>query len=150
MRFQPKFASFSCPFPQVYATRLQEARNSGRPPQKLAEARISHRQNHHREGISAAISEILAEIAIIFRSMEQGLLYSVKNHFCFRFSMCGRFTLRTRLAELLEAFLIDEQNLPPFLPLLRPCAGADLEAFPVSRSVNSPSHDAADCLSPVT
>jgi putative SOS response-associated peptidase YedK len=30
--------------------------------------------------------------------------------------MCGRFTLRTRLAELLDAFLIGEQNLPPFLP----------------------------------
>jgi putative SOS response-associated peptidase YedK len=43
-----------------------------------------------------------------------------------------------------------EQNSGSLLPLLTPYAGNDLEAFPVSRSVNNPSYDASDCLSRLT
>jgi putative SOS response-associated peptidase YedK len=34
-------------------------------------------------------------------------------------------------------------------PLLLPAPSEDLEAFPVSRAVNSPAHDAADCVEPL-
>jgi len=43
-----------------------------------------------------------------------------------------------------------EQDVITVMPVLQPYSGDDLEAFPVSRSVNSPSHDAADCLSHAT
>ena len=40
-----------------------------------------------------------------------------------------------------------EQESGALLPLLIPYAGAEMEAYPVNRLVNSPSHDAPDCLS---
>lgn len=40
------------------------------------------------------------------------------------------------------------QDLAALEALLRPYAGSDLVARPVSRKVNSPAHDAPDCLAP--
>jgi putative SOS response-associated peptidase YedK len=42
-----------------------------------------------------------------------------------------------------------EQESAALLPLLTPYPDNDLEAYPVNRFVNSPSHDAADCLTPL-
>jgi putative SOS response-associated peptidase YedK len=39
----------------------------------------------------------------------------------------------------------EEQKSAALLPLLVPFTGDDLEAYPVNRLVNSPSHDAPDC-----
>jgi putative SOS response-associated peptidase YedK len=55
-----------------------------------------------------------------------------------------------RREEYAEWLSPNEQDADALMPILQPYAGGDLEAFPVSRSVNSPSHDAADCLSPAT
>ncbi len=49
-----------------------------------------------------------------------------------------------------EAFWLDLKNKPAdVLPLLRPYDGDDLEAFPVSRAVNSPSANDASLIEPL-
>ena len=49
-----------------------------------------------------------------------------------------------------EAFWLDLKNKPAdVLPLLRPYDGDDLEAFPVSRAVNSPSVNDASLIEPL-
>jgi putative SOS response-associated peptidase YedK len=50
-----------------------------------------------------------------------------------------------------EAFWLDMKNKPAdLLPLLRPYDGDDMEAFPVSRAVNSPSVDNASLIEPLS
>jgi putative SOS response-associated peptidase YedK len=61
-----------------------------------------------------------------------------------------RMPVIVRREEYAEWLSPNEQDADALMPILQPYAGGDLEAFPVSRSVNSPSHDAADCLSPAT
>lgn len=49
-----------------------------------------------------------------------------------------------------EAVWLNLKNKPAdVLPLLRPCNADELEAFPVSRAVNSPSFDDALCIEPL-
>ncbi len=43
-----------------------------------------------------------------------------------------------------------EQGSAALLPLLVPYSGGGMEAYPVSRFVNSPSHEAPECLSQLT
>lgn len=47
-------------------------------------------------------------------------------------------------------WLNPQQKVADVLPLLRPYEADDLEAFPVSRAVNSPSFDDASCIAPLT
>lgn len=49
-----------------------------------------------------------------------------------------------------ESIWLDLKNRPAdVLPLLRPYEADDLEAYPVSRAVNSPSFDDASCIAPL-
>jgi putative SOS response-associated peptidase YedK len=41
-----------------------------------------------------------------------------------------------------------EQDAAQVLPLLKPCSDKSLQAYPVGREVNSPSHEGPDCLTP--
>lgn len=47
-------------------------------------------------------------------------------------------------------WLNPQQKVADVLPLLRPYEADDLEAFPVSRAVNSPSFEDASCIAPLT
>ena len=49
----------------------------------------------------------------------------------------------------LDRGLDDETDLGTLLPLLAPLPTAQMEAYQVSTTVNSPANDAPDCIAPV-
>jgi putative SOS response-associated peptidase YedK len=48
-----------------------------------------------------------------------------------------------------DLWLDPDAELAHLLRLLKPYDSAEMEYYPVSRAVNSPSHNAADCIVPI-
>jgi putative SOS response-associated peptidase YedK len=78
--------------------------------------------------------EILDEFATILLLIEISYPHSIP-------SMCGRFSLRTRLAELLEQILVDEPNLPSFFPRYNIAPTQQVLAVREKPNVASPKHE---------
>ena len=63
-------------------------------------------------------------------------------------------TIHNRMGAILkpedeEAWLNPQNSVADVAPLLKPYPAEEMEAFPVSRAVNSPSFDDASCIAPV-